>query len=499
MAYPPDQQEEQNHPRDEQKEAKPYRVTPAYLAAVVFIFICTSCAWLYLGNITQRRTEDRDYKLRAEVGRLWGGEHNQTAPSITLMQQIPPRRPSPKCAAKDQASPCPAPKAPQAVPVACESPEVLSLQKTLARVNLDLEHRRKGLLWYSTYAVVFDGTYTIKNPTPCERVAEIVVPFPASGAIYDEFSLFLDGKAVPMELEPPSKGRTHTAGAVARVFLGPGRSHQVRTRYQSRGLDRWNYSFGKSTAQAKNFKMVVQTNFEEIDFPAGTLSPSRKQPSGSGWELTWTFNNLLADAGIAVQMPQKINPGPLSAEISRFAPVSLFFFFFVLLLAASMRQVRLHPVHYGLLAAAFFAFHLLMAYLVDLIPLWAAFSIASVTSVALVTSYLRLVAGSRFALLWAGGAQLLYLVLFSLAFFMEGYTGLTITIFSILTLFVVMQLTAHIDWSTKFGKPTPTSFSPPPPRPPPDPQIHPVSSISATPLSPTAADAQAERVFSRVG
>ena len=33
---------------------------------------------------------------------------------------------------------------------------------------------------------------------------------------------------------------------------------------------------------------------------------------------------------------------------------------------------------------------------------WAAFSIASVTSVALVTSYLRLVAGSRFALLWAG-------------------------------------------------------------------------------------------------
>ena len=90
-------------------------------------------------------------------------------------------------------------------------------------------------------------------------------------------------------------------------------------------------------------------------------------------------------------------------------------------------------------------------------------------------------------------------MLFSLAFFMEGYTGLTITIFSILTLFVVMQLTAHIDWSTKFGKPTPTSFSPPPPRPPPDPQIHPVSSISATPLSPTAADAQAERVFSRVG
>jgi inner membrane protein involved in colicin E2 resistance len=131
--------------------------------------------------------------------------------------------------------------------------------------------------------------------------------------------------------------------------------------------------------------------------------------------------------------------------------VSLAFFYFVLLLVSVMRQVRLHPVHYAMLAAAFFAFHLLLAYLVDLIPLSLAFTVASATSVGLVVSYLRLAVGTRFALLWAGGAQLLYLVLFSLAFFLEGYTGLTITIFSVLTLFVVMQLTGRIDWSTRFG------------------------------------------------
>jgi len=43
-----------------------------------------------------------------------------------------------------------------------------------------------------------------------------------------------------------------------------------------------------------------------------------------------------------------------------------------------------------------------------------------------------------------------YLVLFAYAFFLEGYTGLSITILCIITLFVVMQATAKIDWAKQF-------------------------------------------------
>ena len=35
------------------------------------------------------------------------------------------------------------------------------------------------------------------------------------------------------------------------------------------------------------------------------------------------------------------------------------------------------------------------------------------------------------------------------AFFLPGFTGLTITIGAIVTLFVVMQMTARIDWGTR--------------------------------------------------
>jgi len=77
--------------------------------------------------------------------------------------------------------------------------------------------------------------------------------------------------------------------------------------------------------------------------------------------------------------------------------------------------------------------------------------IASVSSVTLVVSYLRLVVGMRFAALEAGTAQLIYLVLFSYAFFWKGFTGLAITVIAIVTLFVVMQATGRIKWSEHFA------------------------------------------------
>jgi inner membrane protein involved in colicin E2 resistance len=150
-------------------------------------------------------------------------------------------------------------------------------------------------------------------------------------------------------------------------------------------------------------------------------------------------------------MPEKLQPGPLAGEISYAAPVSLFFFFFLMFIITTMRNIDLHPVNYFFLATAFFAFHLLLAYLVDHISIHAAMIIASLISIALVVSYLRLVVGIRFAALQAGTAQLIYLIVFSYAFFWKGFTGLTITIISVITLFVVMQATGRIRWSDKFA------------------------------------------------
>jgi inner membrane protein involved in colicin E2 resistance len=114
----------------------------------------------------------------------------------------------------------------------------------------------------------------------------------------------------------------------------------------------------------------------------------------------------------------------------------------------------MHPMNYFFLAAAFFAFHLLNAYLVDHININAAFLLSSAVSIALVTTYLRLVTGSRFAFREAALGQFVYLVLFSYAFFFRGFTGLAITIGAIATLFIAMQATGRIRWSERFTKET---------------------------------------------
>src|SRR4030095_2510508 len=97
-----------------------------------------------------------------------------------------------------------------------------------------------------------------------------------------------------------------------------------------------------------------------------------------------------------------------------------------------------------------FAFHLLLAYLVDHVTVHVAFATAAAVSLLLVVSYLRVVTGMRHALLAAGSAQLVFLVLFSYAFFVEGFTGLAITVGAIVTLFVLMQMTAHVSWDDTF-------------------------------------------------
>jgi len=156
-------------------------------------------------------------------------------------------------------------------------------------------------------------------------------------------------------------------------------------------------------------------------------------------------------------MPAKLQPGALASEISFFAPVSLFFFFFVMFVLTTTRDIEIHPMNYFFLAAAFFAFHLLLAYLVDHLNIYVSFGISSVVSVLLVVTYLRIVVGSRFALREAAFAQFIYLVLFSFAFFFKGFTGLAVTVGAILTLFLAMQMTGKIRWAEKF-RPT----SPPP-------------------------------------
>jgi inner membrane protein involved in colicin E2 resistance len=291
---------------------------------------------------------------------------------------------------------------------------------------------------------MFKGAFTFRNPDAEVRELRVHLPLPAENALFDDFVFAVDGRtAVPAG--DVSKEMT------AVVNAAPGATITLDVQYRSRGLGTWTYAFtGTGVAQVRDFNLALRTNFREIDFPAGTVSPSEKTSTPNGWALAWTFTNMISGQAIGMELPEKLNPGPFAARVTFFAPVSLLFFLAVMVMVGTTSGTPLHPMHYWFIAAAFFAFHLLLAYLVDHVTVHAAFAAATAVSLLLVVSYLRLVTGMRRALLVAGSAQLVFLVLFSYAFFFEGFTGLAITVGAILTLFVLMQMTAHVSWDETF-------------------------------------------------
>jgi hypothetical protein len=401
------------------------------IAAIAFIFVCTTIAWVILGSTLFMRTYQSESALRGRVQSTWGAPHEQSPPTATWEEV---RTQSETVSENGRLVPRTWNRT-QTVP--------LPLEQSRVRVDLALHHRQKGLRWFSTYGVDFAGRYVFRNPSSEPRTVSFALRFPTSQALYDNLTFTVDGVAVPRV-----NTRDTTRGS---AVVPAGGAAVLQVGYRSQGLDSWTYALGSDVAEARDFELRMHTNFAAVDFPDNSLSPTIKARRGDGWDLAWSYRSLLSGFRIAMIMPEHLQPGPLAGRISYFAPVSLFFFFFLMWILTTLRGLELHPMNYFFLAAAFFAFHLLLAYLVDHVSIHVAFAIASVVSIALVVSYLRIVLGARFAIVEAGVAQLLYLVLFSYAFFFEGWTGLTVTVGAILTLFVVMQMTARIRWADAFA------------------------------------------------
>ncbi len=411
------------------------------IIAIVAIFVCTAVAWAILGSTIFYRTYNAESGLTGRVASTWGAPQGQAPPAIAREWQ------EEKTVEVEEKG-----KKTTRTEKQIHS-EAVKIDASRVAATLHIDYRQKGLLWFSTYKVDFDGAYTFQNPSSREEEFVFRLPFPAQQAVYDNVQLLLDDKPLALTFSGSQ--------AVARTRLAAGAKSVLKAAYRSQGLDNWKYTFARENAdgsskeisQARDFHLLVKTDFFGFDFPDNSLSPTEKRQTANGWELEWNYQNLVSGFDIAVKMPQKLQPGPLAGRISYFTPVSLFFFFFLVFMLSTLRGNDLHAMNYFFLACAFFAFHLLLAYLADHISIHAAFAISSVVSIALVVSYLRLVVDLRFAVVDAGLTQLIYLVLFSYAFFFEGFTGLAVTIGAILTLFVVMQMTGRIRWEERLGSP----------------------------------------------
>lgn len=391
------------------------------LFMIAVIYVVVSIGWVILGSTIYLRTESQSDRLGPEVDARWG-------PS-GLVQPAP--------------SPDPA--------------------ESTVTVAFDHQDRYMGLVWFSTYTAEFTGTYKVAHPANRAGPVAFTFPLPGKAHVFENLSVTLDGQA--LDVADTKRGND----LVVPVPDGP-EEHTVVVTYRTQGRDRWVYDFagsGDETTVLKKFSLTATTNFTDIDYPKGSASPKPEpaKPVPGGMKAEWRFENRSTRQQIGIEMPIRVNAGPIAGRMSFFAPVSLLFFFTVLFTIVVLRKVPLHPMHYLFVSAGFFAFHILLAYLVDKIDIHYAFWICAAVSVFLVVNYMRMVAGVKFAVVYVGVAQLVYLIGFSYAFFWPDNTGLTVVIVAIITLAVLMVATAKVAWDEVFARPA----VPPGPRVPPAP------------------------------
>ncbi len=387
-------------------KTSPYRISQ--FISFFAMFGSVTLLWLMLGGTVASRSVAVSQKLASQVAGNWGPPLEHTHP--------------------------------HGIARAVRTGDLMGIvlpEMSKVQVKLDFKPQKKGLITHRTYTVIFEGSYEWVNPEPVEQSVEVTFKVPSHLTRVDGFKASLGDRTLR---DAPADG------VVTLTAILPAQGKAVMTvEYSALGKDAWRYRFGEA-GRTRNFELTLETNFRDYNIPQDGESPTSQLEGAAGTTHVWNLPSVTGVNAIGIEVPAFVDAARVASRMSFFGPLSLGLFFAVLIIAALRMGVRLHVMHFVLLAAACFAFQLLFAYSVDVVPAAVAFVISAAVSMALVGGYLKLVAGvayMRVAIL----AQLAYIVVFNATFFLDGYTGLTLTVVGIVTLALVMAGTAQMDWS----------------------------------------------------
>lgn len=366
------------------------------IGTIIFVYLAMAVVWSVMAQTMQQRHNSLDYHLRHSVSNLWGSPHRQNCPLLS-------------------------------------DGRATSTAKVL--VDLNLDYKKKGQYWYSTYTVDFQGEFELPEELPPNTRLQFSKP--AGQGMFSDFRVELDGQESQAYEEQ---------GQEIAIELPESGASIVKVSYTAQGSEEWWFHFHKDSTTTRNVDLTITTNFHDINFPDGGLSPAQRTATDSGWEMNWKYENLMSGGNVGIELPTRPNPGPALIDICRFGPMGLFFFFVALTVCSLTGGQTPHPVHYIFLGAGFFSFHLLLVYLGDVLPLAVAFSLSALTAIFINWTYGNRVFSAEFSRGRLVPALVLYLVLFSSAFLVEGYRGLPLSILLVVSLHMLMQISANVDW-----------------------------------------------------
>jgi len=403
------------------------------IVAIVIIFAITAVAWMILGATNLSRTDKSFFALKDQVANLYGSRLDIEAPrcysKTTKFRQETVNNNTRTVQYFDY--------------------QYYELIKSDIVINVYLDQRKKGNLWFPTFKASFEGKYIfLVDQASLNNDIYLYSTLGSANSIYNNLYLNINNRDIDNVLPLVNKQEIPVRP------LGDN-TIQLTVSYEATGMENIHYLITadrNAIAQINDFNLVISTDFELHDFPSDMMSPTHTTKKEKGYDLVWELNKTITGKNIGLIIPNRLNPGQIITRVSFFAPVSLLFFFVVLLMFSIVLKINLHPMHFFFLAATFFSFHLMFSYFSDQLDIYLSFAISAVVSLILTITYMRLISPKKMAFIYSPAIQFIYLIIFSFSFFFDGITGIIVTICAVITLFILMQVTGRINWDEEFKK-----------------------------------------------
>jgi len=431
------------------------------------LFLPLTIGWALLMVRVETRTYFAMYEQMESVKRIWGGNLEQPMPSLRY-----------KSFGSDVST--------------LNRGELTSSDIAVA---LQMDYRKKGMVYYTGYNADFTGMYRIHNPQNDAIYLSFIFPYPvqAGQGMLQDVTVLVNGEEDIQNTEYQQNLALWTG------MLQAGETLDIGVHYKGRGLTHFIYGF-EPGAQINNFRMTFHVSgTRNVDYPVSTMTPTQIDRTSDGVTLTWKLDRSLTDLNVGVLLPDKLNIAQQIAVMAQRAPVFYLLFLISLYIMLILKKQPIRFLNIAVISVIYFFFYPLFAYLSVYLTPFSAFAVSFGILGLLLFNYARILYTLRMALVICA-AYSFYLGITSIAALFPTHTGLILVIESVVILAIVIQVLSHyqnVRWLELFGITKAAASKPPKsPRKPPDKPVTPppldmselLSDTDKSQASPTAAD-----------
>jgi len=312
------------------------------------------------------------------------------------------------------------------------------LSPTQARAVITMTYRRRGTLAYPTYEADVTLKYTVTITPAWTTPGAFKCPYPSSGeAECYNVKLIVDGT--------PTQNRLPAEGFIAwRGPMDPGKARTFEVRYRARGTT--SFAFGTvQDAQPHDVDAQIEVRGTRgpVDF-GGFIAPSKPvERLDGGRRLTWHFTDMVANSDAGVVLPELRSGAERLITYAMLWPLLMVGFIGSLWGAGVVAGRPLGPGNVVLLAASYAAFGAVVCYVGGVLEPQLAIAVGLVALALSALNYLRIVAGSRFAVTYGLAACLVFGGAFPVMATLPQHAGVAVAGGLMAVMAVVMHLAAR--------------------------------------------------------